>query len=110
MHPTATEVSASRRDEDLRVIYYAKFEDFLNYYGEGKDIARMAADLDRLVGIATAVAQAPILHTLQAAAEVGFAQSGMALMAPPPNVAKHALSEEDLAIAARAAKKGASDE
>jgi hypothetical protein len=43
--------------------------------------ARFAADLDAITAMAAAIAVAPVLHTLQAAAEVGFAQAGLRMNA-----------------------------
>lgn len=43
--------------------------------------ARLAADLDAITAMAAAIAVAPVLHTLQAAAEVGFAQAGLRMNA-----------------------------
>lgn len=45
---------------------------------------RFAADLDAVIALAMAVGQAPVLHTLQAAAELGFAMSGAQLLGAAP--------------------------
>lgn len=42
---------------------------------------RLAADLDAITAMAAAIAAAPVMHALQAAAEAGFAAAGRALNA-----------------------------
>lgn len=45
--------------------------------------ARLAADIDAITQLAVAIGIAPVMHTLQAAAEAGFAQAGNVLNAAP---------------------------
>ena len=44
---------------------------------------RLAADINAITELAVAIGIAPVMHTLQAAAEAGFAQAGVQLGAVP---------------------------
>lgn len=59
---------------------YFKIEEVVNMQVPSKR-ARLAADIDAITAMAAAIAVAPVLHTLQAAAEVGFAQAGLKMNA-----------------------------
>lgn len=73
------EMTEERLDRMKHQLYF-KIEEVINMMVPSKR-GRMAADLDAITSMAAAIAQAPLMHTLGAAAERGFAQAGMVLNA-----------------------------
>lgn len=68
------------RLERMKAQLYFKIDEMVDAVPPSRR-ARLAADIDAITSMAAAIAQAPLMHTLQAAAEAGFAQAGVALNA-----------------------------
>lgn len=71
-------VMTEERLERMRAQMYFKIEAVINSAVPSKR-ARLAADIDAIVSMSIAIGNAPLLHTLQAAAERGFQLAGLEL-------------------------------
>lgn len=79
-----------------RRFYFAEVQKFLEKHSDGydaKQTADMAADLNRLLDMHTEIANAPLLYTLETAAQLGFSISGQLSGGPGLDVE---VSEKDL--------------
>lgn len=71
-------VMTEERLDRMQHQLYFKIEQVINEQVPSKR-ARLAADIDAITSLAVAIGNAPLMHTLQAAAEIGFMQAGHVL-------------------------------